>query len=87
MKIRIEVTPDSVGQVLDDLRYADGMTEGREVEIISPFTRKLLQDVAEAAEEKAVSMVKEGSEFSDIFAGHGGDIISVPEEPEGRVDD
>jgi hypothetical protein len=67
MKIRIDVTPDSVGQVIEDLTYVNSLIENNKSEILSPFTMQLLQNIVTAAEEKAVYMVEEGSKFSEVF--------------------
>jgi hypothetical protein len=78
MKIKIDVTPDSIGQVLEDMSY-----EGNGTEVLSPYTLKLLQDVIAAAEEKAVAMVREGSEFSEVFEGWDGEATQAAEAGEG----
>jgi hypothetical protein len=72
MKIRLEVTPDYIGQVIEDLEYLNNLNGGevetvKKAEILSPYTVKLLQNILAAVEERAVAMVQEGSEFSDVF--------------------
>jgi hypothetical protein len=67
MKVRVEVTPDGVGQLIEDVMYINGLSESGGSDILSPETRRLLQDVITAAQEKAAAMVQEGNEFSDIF--------------------
>jgi hypothetical protein len=74
MKIRVEVSPDSVGQVIEDLGYAGGLAGSKKAEILSPYTMKLLRDIVAAAEEKTASLVREGSEFSDVFAERGEEL-------------
>jgi hypothetical protein len=84
MKIRIDVTPDTIGQLLQDMQYlnnmsADNGSDSSPPDILSPYTMKLLNDIAAAAEERAVEMVREGSEFSEIFYERAGELEEAAE--------
>jgi hypothetical protein len=67
MKVRIEVTPDGVGQIIEDVMYLNRLSESGGDDILSPETHQLLQDVITAAQEKAAAMVQEGNQFSEVF--------------------
>jgi hypothetical protein len=79
MKIKVNVSMDSIGQVIDDLFYLNSLQDaGEKPEPVGPFTVGLLQEIVEAAQKKAVSMASEGTAFGEVFSG-GYDGISRAE--------
>jgi hypothetical protein len=64
INIKIGLSSDDIGQLVDDLAYANALAEQKQ-EVLLPFTRELIQKIIRKAEKKAVRMVKTGSEFSE----------------------
>jgi hypothetical protein len=87
MKIKINVTPDNIGQILDDMAYANSrMRQGDDV--INPFTLSVLHEITEKAEAKSVEMMREATEFSEVFNEMSGKMAVLDEvETEDRQGD
>jgi hypothetical protein len=78
MKIKIRVSPDSIGQLREDMAHANKRIRENGDETMGPFTLSVLQEITRKAEKKSLEMMRESSAMTDVFT----EMSGTPEELE-----